>query len=312
MKLLYALNLHLFEGEGAAAAAGEAGAQGEAVKANLPGSTRRGKSGALSNVLYGSEADAMQTAPAAEEQKPEVKITSNTLEEKRKAFRDMISGEYKDQYSEEVQRVIDRRFAETKNLQKQVDDAKPILDKLAARYNVLDGDMSKLAQAIDNDRTYWAAAAEEAGMDERAYREMQDLKRQNAELLRMQQDQMARAQADAQVQRWFEESQAVKARFPQFDFNTELQNPKFVELLQHHMPVEDAYKILHFDELMSDNAVNTQKAVTENIRAKGARPAENGTASQSTFTVKRSASQLNRADRMEIAARVRRGEKISF
>ena len=312
MKLLYALNLHLFEGEGAAAAAGEAGAQGEAVKANLPGSTRRGKSGALSNVLYGSEADAIQTAPAAEEQKPEVKITSNTLEEKRKSFRDMISGEYKDQYSEEVQRVIDRRFAETKNLQKQVDDAKPILDKLAARYNVLDGDMSKLAQAIDNDRTYWSAAAEEAGMDEHAYREMQDLKRQNAELLRMRQDQMARAQADAQVQRWFEESQAVKARFPQFDFNTELQNPKFVELLQHHMPVEDAYKILHFDELMSDNAVNTQKAVTENIRAKGARPAENGTASQSPFTVKRSASDLNEKDRREIVERVRRGEKISF
>lgn len=307
---LFALNLHLFDGEGAAAAAGEAGAQGEAPQANVPGVTRRGKSGALSNVLYGSEAD--RIAPAAEEQKPEVKTTSNTLEEKRKSFRDMISGEYKDQYTEEIQRVIDRRFAETKNLQKQVDDAKPILDKLAARYNVLDGDMSKLAKAIDDDHTYWSVAAEEAGMDETSFREMQELKRQNAELLRMQQDRQARAQADIKARQWFEEGQALKSQYPQFDMTAEMQNPKFIELLQHNMPVADAFKIIHFDELMADNAMSTQKAVTENIRAKGARPAENGAASQSPFTVKRSASQLNRADRTEIVARVRRGEQISF
>lgn len=306
----FVLNLHLFEGEGAAAAAGEAGAQGEATQANLPGTTRRGKSGALSNVLYGSEAD--QAAPAAEEQKPEVKTTSNTLEEKRKAFREMITGEYKDLYTEEFQNAFNRRFPDYKELQKAKEDSKPILDKLAARYNIMDGDLSKLEKAIDNDNTYWAAAAEEAGMDADTFREMQVLKRQNAELLRAQQDQMARAQADAQVRQWFEESQAVKAKFPQFDFNTELQNPEFVDLLRHHTPMEHAYKVLHFDELMSDTAFNTQKAVTENIRAKGARPAENGTASQSPFTVKRSASQLNRADRREVAERVRRGEIISF
>lgn len=307
---LYALNLHLFEGEGAAAAAGEAGAQGEATQANVPGVTRRGKSGALSNVLYGSEAD--RIAPAAEEQKPEVKTTSNTLEEKRKTFREMITGEYKDLYTEEFQNAFNRRFPDYKNLQQQVEGAKPILDKLAARYNVLDGDLSKLEKAIDEDRSYWSAAAEDAGMSEEAYREYQEMRRQNAELLRMQRDQQARAQADIKARQWFEEGEALKAQYPQFDLNAELQNRKFVELLQHNMPVADAYKILHFDELMADNAVNTQKAVTENIRAKGARPAENGTASQSPFTVKRSASQLNRADRMEVVARVRRGEQISF
>jgi len=307
---LYALNLHLFEGEGAAAAAGEAGAQGEAPQANVPGPTRRGKSGALSNVLYGSEAD--RIAPAAEEQKPEVKTTSNTLEEKRKTFREMITGEYKDLYTEEFQNAFNRRFPDYKNLQQQVEGAKPILDKLAARYNVLDGDLSKLEKAIDEDRSYWSAAAEDAGMSEEAYREYQEMRRQNAELLRMQRDQQARTQADIKARQWFEEGEALKAQYPQFDLTAELQNSKFVELLQHNMPVADAYKILHFDELMADNAVNTQKAVTENIRAKGARPAENGAASQSPFTVKRSASQLNRADRAEVVARVRRGEQISF
>jgi hypothetical protein len=91
-----------------------------------------------------------------------------------------------------------------------------------------------------------------------------------------------------------------------------MNNPEFVKLLRKGTPVEHAYKLIHFDELMSDNALNTQRAVTENIRAKGARPAENGTSSQSAFTVKRSASQLNKADRDEIVARVRRGELIGF
>lgn len=303
---LYALNLHLFDGEGAAAAAGEAGAQGEAVQATVPGNTRRGKS-ALSNVLYGSEADNVES-----EKKPEVKVTSDALEEKRKAFREMISGEYKDMYAEEFQNAFNRRFSDYKKLQQDVENSKPILDKLAARYNVMDGDLSKLEKAIDEDHTYWSAAAEEAGMDEDSFREMQNLKRQNAELLRMQQEQQARAQADIQVKQWMQEADVVKGKFPNFDFANEMNNPEFVKMLRKGTPVEHAYKLIHFDELMSDNSLNTQRAVTENIRAKGARPAENGTSSQSAFTVKRSASQLTKADRAECVARSRRGEPISF
>ena len=312
---LFALNLHLFDGEGAAAAAGEAGAQGEAAQAQTPGSTRRGKSGALSNVLYGIQQEAVEEAPAAGEQ-PEVKTTSNTLEDKRKTFREMITGEYKDLYTEEFQNAFNRRFPEYKNMQDQIKNAQPILDKLAARYNILDGDLAKLEKAIDDDHTYWSAAAEEAGMDEKAYRDLQLMRQQNAQLLKMQQDMQARQQADMQAQRWMQESELVRAKFPGFDFKKELQNPEFVRLIQHNTPIEHAYKMLHFDELMSQavqgTVTATEKAVTENIRAKGSRPAENGSSSQSTFTVKRSASQLNKADRAEIARRVARGEQIAF
>lgn len=300
----YDLDLTLF-GEGAAAGA-EGGAQAAPAESGKPGD--------LSKVLYGSEADS--AAPVAEEQQPEVKTTSNTLEERKKSFRDLINGEYKDVYGEEVQRLIDRRFAETKNLQKQVDDAKPILDKLAARYNVLDGDMSKLAKAIDDDSSYWQAAAEEAGMSEEAYRQYQQMRQQNAELLRMQQEQTRRERADQQMRKWFEESEALKTQFPDFDFLREMENTEFMKLISHGTPVEHAYKVLHFDDIMNSTVQNTvqrtEQAVVNNIRAKGARPAENGTASQSAFTVKRSASQLNKADREEIARRVKAGEMISF
>ena len=320
-KSYYPLNLSLFAGEGAPA--GDAGAaegtkESGAIK-YTPVNTRRGKSGDLSNVLYGSEAETQTegNAAAAAQQEPEVQTTSNTLEERRKAFRDMVTGEYKDVYTEETQRIIDRRFAETRSLQKQLDDAKPVLDKLAARYNILDGDMAKLEKALEEDGAYWQAAAEEVGMPVDQFRQYQQMRQQNAELLRFQQQRMAQEQANAQAQRWFIEGEALRQKFPQFDLREELQNPEFVRLLRAGTPVEHAYKVMHFDALMGDavqlTAANTEEAVVNNIRAKGTRPVENGTASQSTFVYKNDVSKLNKADRKEIARRVlERGETISF
>ena len=73
---------------------------------------------------------------------------------------------------------------------------------------------------------------------------------------------------------------------------------------------------VHFDELMSGaiqvTAANTEKMVANNVRAKGNRPAENGTNAQSAFTVKDDPSKLTKQDFEEIARRVARGEIISF
>ena len=169
-KQWYVLNLRMFDGEGsgAPAAAPEAATATQGEETKPSGNTRRSKSGENLLSLKGEEIQGLQAA--AEEQHSEVPVTSNTLEEREKAFRDAINGEFKDIYTREVQRIIDRRFAETKNMQKQLDDVQPILGKLAARYNILDGDMSKLEKALDDDHSYWAAAAEEAGMPEESFR----------------------------------------------------------------------------------------------------------------------------------------------
>ena len=293
---------------------GEGSAQGENT---APAAPTGKKTGDLSNVVYGKQAVPEQTSPqAAAEDTKGVQVTSDTLEERRKAFREMINGEYKDVYTEEFQKAFNRRFPDYKTLQQKAADTQEILDKLSARYNVMDGDMQKLSRAIDDDNAYWDVAAEEAGMGVEQFKELQNMRRQNAELLRAEQERVARSRADAQVQRWFQEGQAVKAKFPAFDLSTELNNPDFVRLLKSGTPVEHAYKVVHFDSLMGDavqiTAANTENAVVNNIRAKGARPTENGTASQSPFIVKKDVRSLTRADRDEIARRVARGETISF
>lgn len=316
-------------GDGGAAAAGQASAQGDSTGAPVAPTRQGKKSGEYANVVFGKQpaqtaapepagdtiTTNVATDPAAGDQaNTDTKVTSNTLEDRRKAFRDMINGEYKDLYAEEFQRSFDRRFRDAKTNETRLQQQQPIIDALLSRYKITDGDLSKLSSAIDNDDSMWAAAADEAGMDVDQFRKFEQLRRSNAAMQaelaqRRQQDQVNR-----QLQTWYSEAEAVKAKYPAFDFNAECQNQQFLSMLKSGVPVEHAYKVLHMDSIIADErsatAAQTQKAVVDNIRARGMRPAENGASAQSGFTVKDDATKFTKADRAEIARRVRRGEQI--
>ena len=59
-------------------------------------------------------------------------------------------------------------------------------------------------------------------------------------------------------------------------------------------------------------ANKVSKKVTDNIRARGARPVENGSNQVAAATVKNDVTKLTAKDRAEIVKRVKNGEKISF
>ena len=59
-------------------------------------------------------------------------------------------------------------------------------------------------------------------------------------------------------------------------------------------------------------AALTEKAVVDSVRAKGARPAENGAAPRSAFVVKSDVNKLTKEDRATIALKAMRGEHIEF
>lgn len=321
------VTLDLFDGAAGAAASGAgegagSGTQGETQQTS-PAATRRGSSGEYSNVKFGKQdqpaaAGGQQANPpdAGEESKKGVETTSDTLEEKRKAFRALVDGEYKDQYTEDTQRIIDRRFRETKNLETQLSQQKPILDMLMQRYKIADGDLGKLTQAIENDNAYWSQAAEEAGMSVEQYKQFQKLQRENAQLLQAQRRSQNQQAAQQQLQKWYQEAEAMKADYPDFDLGRESQDPQFLSMLRSGVPVKLAYEVMHMDEIKSTvaqtTAQKTEKQVVEGIRAKGARPAENGTSSQSGFVVKDDPAKWTKKDRAEIVRRVQRGEQIKL
>lgn len=322
------VTLDLFDGAAGAAASGAgegagSGTQGETQQTS-PAATRRGSSGEYSNVKFGKQdqpaaAGGQQANPsdAGEESKKQgVETTSDTLEDKRKAFRALVDGEYKDQYTEDTQRIIDRRFRETKNLETQLSQQKPILDMLMQRYKIADGDLGKLTQAIENDNAYWSQAAEEAGMSVEQYKQFQKLQRENAQLLQAQRRSQNQQAAEKQLQKWYQEAEAMKADYPGFDLGRESQDLQFLSMLRSGVPVKLAYEVMHMDEIKSTvaqtTAQQTEKQVVEGIRAKGARPAENGTSSQSGFVVKDDPAKWTKKDRAEIVRRVQRGEQIKL
>lgn len=319
------------DGAGAAAPASQNGDGAKGGSQAAPGSTRRGKSGEFQNVLFGK-----QSAPAAagegggqegqqqssvagsdKDKQPGVTTTSDTLEARRKAFQDLVnSEEYKDIYTEETQRIINRRFRETQNLEQQVARNQPLIDMLMQRYKISDGDIGKLTAAIENDDAYWSEAAEEAGMSVEQYKQFQKLQRENAALMRDQQQRRSQQAAQQQLQKWYGEAEQVKGVYPSFDLNAEVKNQQFLSMLKSGVPMQHAYEVVHLDDIKAGvakmQAKATERQVVDGIRAKGARPQENGTTSQSAFTVKDDVSKLTKSERAEIARRVARGEIIKF
>lgn len=326
-KYLLDIRLDLFDGGAAAGAAesgtgAETGAQGE-VKAS-PAATRRGRSGEYANVKFGRQAEAAAGAEAAQEgsdagseaESGDVPVTSNTREDKRRAFMDLVNGEYKDVFTEETQRMIDRRFREAKGLEQQVERYQPVIDMLMQRYKIGDGDVGKLSKALESDNAYWSEAAEEAGMSVEQYKQFQAMQLDN-EALRREQRKLQEAQyAQRQMRDWYEQSEQVRRVYPSFDLAAECQSNEFLSMLRTGVPMQHAYEVLHMEQIKAGvaamQAKATEKQVVDGIRAKGARPAENGTTSQGAFIVKDDVSKLTKKDRQEIIRRAARGEHIEF
>lgn len=317
--IITAMDLRLF-GEGAGAAAGGEGAgasTGETQAA--PVYTRAGKtSGDTSNVLYGKQPSAQGSTgtgtPDAGERATTIQSTSDSKEARASRYREMIEGEFKDEYTSDFQQKFNQRFRDYKSLQERVDGYQPIVDVLAQRYG--ESDPAKLAEAINADTVYWQEAADEAGMTVENFREMQRLKAREAQFMEQEKRQRGEEAANAQIQKWYQEAETVKAKYPGFDLNAEIKDRNFQALLKSGTPMELAYKVMHMDEMMN-SAVQTTAATTEakviaNVKAKGARPAEGGASSQAAAIVKDDVHKLTKADRANIARRVARGEEIHF
>lgn len=321
--LLFKVDLQLFNDGGATGADGSATATEGApkVETKLNGSNHRSKSGEFDNVVFGKQESTPSEKPtnlAAEGEltgasKTDVSTTSNTLEERQKAYNDFIN-EYKDIDQKRFQDTFDRRFKQVKGMEADLAAQKPILDMLKSRYGV--EDVADLQKALTEDTEYWERIAEDKGMTVEQYHAMQKLEQENAELKKIRERQLGQQQFQQQIDTWYKEAEKVKELYPSFDFKTEAQNPEFLSLLKHGNSVEHAYKVLHFDELTQNAArVAAQTADAQaqaRIKAKASRPSENGISSKSAVIVKNDVASLTRKERAEIARRVQRGEKIVF
>lgn len=255
------------------------------------------------------------TPSAAETESGEKEESAADSEEEReKTYREFIKAN-KDLYARDTQNLINRRFKETKNLESQLESYRPLMDILAQRYGATD--VESAIRAMEEDNTYWEQAAFDANMSVEQYKKFARLERENRALHEQQRQAENEWAINRQMEEWRNQEQEMRELYPEFDLETEISNnPEFGSLLSHGVPVKHAFEVLHIDEIkqamMSVTAQQTAKAVTDNIRAKGQRPAENGASSGNAFVEKIDVAKLTKKEREEFAKRAERGEIISF
>lgn len=297
---LLPISLNLFEGGGDGGAASGGDGAGASENANA-------------TVIYGKQDGDGPVTPDAGEI-DEAAVTSDAREAKRKAYKDLINGEYKEFYTEDTQRMINRRFKGMKAMEDQLNKQSSILSMLSARYNLEDGDYDGITKALENDTQYWEAAADAAGMEPEQYRQWLQITRENKALKAAQKYRENQAAVQQQLSKWYSDAEAFKSEVPSFNLDAESQNPQFLSLLKAGIPIKTAYQVIHMDDIvtekMSSAAKKAAKNTAESIRANGTRPSENGTSSQSAFVIKNDPSKWTKADRSEVVRRAARGEKI--
>ena len=307
------LNLQLFAEGGAGGAAGGTGgdggtAQGQGVTgaAALP-QTKGAKNNPLAEVKYGIQEDA---APAAEVQKPTEAPDLNA------EFEKLIKGQYKEQYDSRVQDTIQKRLKSSKETVDKYNALTPTLELLAKKYGVDATDVAALTKAIEEDDSFFEEEALAKGVTVQQLKEYRKMERENADLRRQMQEQQTKENANKLYAGWMTQAEEAKKVYPSFDLKTEMNNPKFLELLRSNIDVRTAYEVMHKDEIISGamqfTAKTVEQKIANKIAANGSRPSENGMRSQSAAVVKSDVSQLSKADRAEIIRRVQRGEKIRF
>lgn len=324
------MDLRLFDGGAAADGGGTSGDTGPGAAdaghsttgegtASAADAGRKGKRDGQ-RVVYGKQGD----APGGQD---EPKTDPKEAPDRKKDFQDLVTGEYREEFNARVSEIVQGRLQKLHQAQQvlaeRVEKAQPLLDMLRQRYNIPDADPARLMEAIQGDDAYWAQVAEAAGMTVDQYRKFQRLQLENQTLWR-QRESLQEAQrrrwseekAQEQLRQWYRDADEVRADYPAFDMGRELQDPRFVSMLKSRVPIRQAYEVLHMDDIKSavaqQTAQRTEKQVVDDIRAKGTRPQENGTAAQSGFVVKDDVSKLTRKDRAEIARRAAMGEVIRF
>ena len=304
IKELLTLNLQLF------AEGGDGGTGAEGTAESGVATTPKGvKSNPLADVKYGIQEDGVQNANA---QETDVVDTVDLNAE----FEELIKGKYKDQYNAKMSDTVQKRLKGTKEQVAKLESLNPVLELLGKKYGVDASDAEALIKAVEEDDSYFEEEALELGIPVEQLKQFKKTERENAELKRQMDEISTRENAAKIYQGWLEQAEAAKQFYPSLDLETEMQNPKFVDLLRNNIDVKTAFQVLHQDEILPAAMQYTAKAVeqklTNNIIANGQRPTENGNSSQSASVIKSDVSQLTKADRQEIIRRVARGEKIKF
>ena len=313
-------DLQLFAegGDGAAEGTGEAAAAEKAAAAPVQGKGREAAAAEVDEMLSpAEEPGAEENAAEGEEQDGAADKSGTDPEAHRKAFGELMRGEYNREFGEMIVQATQKAYDSILNEQGPVGR---ILNALGQKYGTAPGDYEALAAAVEGgvvkDDAYYEDMAMKKGISVQLAKEMDALESENAKHRAAEQQRAEAAKMEAIQQEWDAAAERIRAEDPGFDIKTALADPDFAQMLKLGVKMEDAYKARYFDDIMARRTTQTaktvEKGVEARIRQRGARPSENGTNPGGAAVLKTDVSKLTPAQCEELERRAMRGQIITF
>ena len=305
-------------GAGAAEGTGEAAAAEKAASAPAQGKGREAAAAEVDEMLSpAEEPGAEEDAAEGEEQDGAADKSSTDPEAHRKAFGELMRGEYNREFGEMIVQATQKAYDSILNEQGPVGR---ILNALGQKYGTAPGDYEALAAAVEGgvvkDDAYYEDMAMKKGISVQLAKEMDALESENAKHRAAEQQRAEAAKMEAIQQEWDAAAERIRAEDPGFDIKMALADPDFAQMLKLGVKMEDAYKARYFDDIMARRTTQTaktvEKGVEARIRQRGARPSENGTNPGGAAVLKTDVSKLTPQQCEELERRAMRGQIITF
>ena len=259
----------------------------------------------------------------AEGKDGEEKGKTKSPEERRKAFGELLRGEYADLTEELMQNAVTEA---TRRLEASP-AMKGLMQALQEKYGTDANDLVALTEAVRNgavkDDAYYEKLAMEKGVSTRTARELDKLESQNKHLTEQQQmiQQMERQRVQqariAELQAgWDREAEQLKAQYPDFNMAEVLTNPEVEKMMRSGVSMTNAYRSAYFDHILKQQQAATaqqvEQGVVNRMQQRNARPGENGTRPGSAVQTKIDVSHMSRKEMEEMEKRAMRGEVITL
>lgn len=267
--------------------------------------------------------EAEENQNEAEGKDGEEKGKTKSPEERRKAFGELLRGEYADLTEELMQNAVTEA---TRRLEASP-AMKGLMQALQEKYGTDANDLVALTEAVRNgavkDDAYYEKLAMEKGVSTKTARELDKLESQNKQLTEQQQliRQMERQRAQqariAELQAgWDREAEQLKAQYPDFNMAEVLANPEVEKMMRSGVSMTNAYRSAYFDHILKQQQAATARQVEQGVvnrmQQRNARPGENGTRPGSAVQTKIDVSHMSRKEMEEMEKRVMRGEVITL
>lgn len=258
-----------------------------------------------------AQPEATEQVAAAEEESP--------TETKRMSWEEILKDP---EYNQRMQETVQNRLRADKPKVDAMDKMQQALALLAGKHG-LDPeniDYDALSQRIVDDDAFYEDRALEMGVNVETAKHIVQMEQETSRLQQERQRTQEEQRFAAHFQELQQQSEALKATFPQFDLAEELRNPVFARMTAPGggVSVEDAYYAVHRKELqaaaMQVSAQKTAEKISNAIQSRSARPNEAGASAQAPSVTTFDYRKASRAEREALKQRIHqaaaRGEKL--